>query len=92
MHLTWVLEHQFVFLRALLSVIMDLTGEVSYGVVDMAKTNMDDMLELCCTPIKESDNNNQLMDIQKKSLHEVTNELVKLIFSPNTFIRDQVCL
>ncbi|KAG1661730.1 Transformation/transcription domain-associated protein [Nymphon striatum] len=89
MHLTWILEHQFVFLRALLSVVMDLTGEVSYGVVEMAKTNINHMLELCCTPINEAEQSKHLVEIQKKSLHEVTNELVKLIFSPNTFIREQ---
>ena len=31
----WVLEHQYVFLRALLFVMMDLTGEVSHLLLDM---------------------------------------------------------
>ncbi len=30
MSLKWVLEHQFVFLKALLFVMMDLTGEVTF--------------------------------------------------------------
>jgi len=37
MPITWVLEQQFVFLRALLFVMMDLTNEVSSGAIDLAK-------------------------------------------------------
>lgn len=37
MPLRWVLSHQYLFLKALLFIMMDLTGEVSNGAVDMAK-------------------------------------------------------
>merc|ERR550534_370110 len=47
----WVLEHQYVFLKALLFVMMDLTGEVSSGAVDMAKANLEKMLLLCAAPL-----------------------------------------
>ena len=33
----WVYMHQFNFLKALLFIMMDLTGEVSSGAVDMAR-------------------------------------------------------
>ena len=32
MSLRWVLDHEFTFLKALIFVMMDLTGEVSYGI------------------------------------------------------------
>lgn len=37
MPLKWVLEQQYVFLRALLFVMMSLTNEVSSGAIDRAK-------------------------------------------------------
>ena len=39
---TWSFD--FSFLKALLFVMMDLTGEVSSGAVDMAKSNLEKML------------------------------------------------
>lgn len=92
MALKWVLEHQFVFLRALLFIMMDLTGEVSSGAVDLAKANMDKMLVLCCSPIDPTPDNQPLIEAQKKSLNEITNELVRQVTSPNTYVREQVLL
>ena len=51
MDLRWVFQHQFVFLKALLFVMMDLTDEVSSGAIDMAKSNLEKMLRLCAAPI-----------------------------------------
>ena len=51
MDLRWVFQHQFSFLKALLFIMMDLTGEVSSGAVDMAKSNLEKMLRLCAGPI-----------------------------------------
>ena len=36
----WVYMHQFNFLKALLFIMMDLTGEVSSGAVDMARSDL----------------------------------------------------
>ncbi|GAB6032800.1 hypothetical protein CHUAL_012003 [Chamberlinius hualienensis] len=85
----WVLQHQFVFLKALLFVMMDLTGEVSNGAVDMAKGSLEKMLTLCAAPIPLTPENEDLIAVQAKSLHEVTQELVKQITSPVACVREQ---
>ncbi|XP_023214350.1 transformation/transcription domain-associated protein-like, partial [Centruroides sculpturatus] len=92
MTLKWVFAHQYLFLRALLFVMMDLTGEVSSGAVDMAKSNLEKMLTLCGTPIIPDGTNKELIDAQTKSLHEVIQELVRQVTSPNTCVREQVCI
>lgn len=84
----WVLEHQFVFLKAFLFVILDLTGEVSSGAIDLAKTNIESMLRLCAKEIPDA--TEDVLLAQKKSLHDVTHELVKQVTSPNTMVREQV--
>ncbi|XP_068243023.1 transformation/transcription domain-associated protein isoform X3 [Palaemon carinicauda] len=89
MALKWVLEHQFLFLRALLFVMMDLTGEVSSGAVDMAKNNLERMLQVCGSTLKEEHNTDEMRQIQTKSLHDVTHELVRQVTSPNTTVREQ---
>ncbi|XP_023232044.1 transformation/transcription domain-associated protein-like [Centruroides sculpturatus] len=89
MTLKWVFAHQYLFLRALLFVMMDLTGEVSSGAVDMAKSNLEKMLTLCGTPIIPDGTNKELIDAQTKSLHEVIQELVRQVTSPNTCVREQ---
>ena len=88
MSLRWVLEHQFTFLKALLFVMMDLTGEVSSGAVDLAKTNLENMLTMCAKAIDGEDE--ELKTLQKKSFHDVTHELVRRVTSPNTTVREQV--
>ena len=88
MALKWVLDHQYVFLKALLFVMMDLTGEVSSGAVDMAKGNLEKMLLLCASPLPES-SADDLYAAQKKSLHDITHELVRQVTSPNTTVREQ---
>lgn len=90
MPLKWVLDHQFVFLKALLFVMMDLTNEVSSGVVDMAKSNLEKLLVECSTLIDSQDAaNEELIAAQKKSFHSVTHELVRQVTSPNTTVREQ---
>ncbi|XP_044261128.1 transcription-associated protein 1 [Tribolium madens] len=84
----WVYEHMFTFLKALLFVMMDLTGEVSSGALDMAKNNLEKMLNVCVTePPKGADQ--ETRDLQKKALHEVTHELVRQVTSPHTMVREQ---
>lgn len=92
MALNWVLEHQFSFLKALLFVMMDLTKEVSSGAVDLAKHNLENMLEKCSQEITVTKENEETLAAQKKSFHEVTHELVRQITSPNTIVREQVCI
>lgn len=84
----WVLNHLFVFLKALIFVMMDLTDEVSNGAIDMAKENLDKMLRVCVNPgIQEG--NAELIEAQNKSLYEITRELVKQVTSPHTIVREQ---
>lgn len=90
MALRWVLDHQFVFLKALLFVMMDLTGEVSSGALDMAKANLEQMVRHCAKPITPDDSNEEVISAQKKSLYDVIHELVRLVTSPNTLVREQV--
>ena len=93
MDLRWVFQHQFSFLKALLFVMMDSTGEVSSGAVDMAKSNLEKMLQLCATPISDietpTSNLIHLKDVQDKSLYDVIHELVRQVTSPNNFVREQ---
>ncbi|XP_066597811.1 transformation/transcription domain-associated protein isoform X1 [Prorops nasuta] len=84
----WVLNHLFVFLKALMFVMMDLTGEVSNGAIDMAKVNLERMLRVFVNPnIQEG--NADLVEAQNKSLFEVTQELVRQVTSPHTIVREQ---
>ena len=96
MDLQWVFKHQFVFLKALLFVMMDLTDEVSSGAVDMAKSNLEKMLRLCAAPItavatnaEEEAKLRELQAVQAKSMHDVIRELVRQVTSPNTYVREQ---
>ncbi len=85
MDLRWVLERQFNFLKALLFVMMDLTGEVSNGAVDMAKVNLEKMLKHCASPLDptgyDDSSYQELINIQNKSLYDVTHELVRQVRS-----------
>ncbi|XP_017777683.1 PREDICTED: transformation/transcription domain-associated protein isoform X2 [Nicrophorus vespilloides] len=84
----WVYEHMFTFLKALLFVMMDLTGEVSSGALDMAKNNLEKMLIVLVTPPPE--NADKLTrDVQIKALCKVTHELVRLVTSSHTMVREQ---
>ena len=103
MSATWVFDHAFTFLKALLFVMMDLTGGVSSGALDMAKSNLDQLLiHIAKEPVVVSpstpetpseasaaDEMERLLASQRKSLHEVTHELVRQITSPNETIREQ---
>ncbi|KAK2172769.1 hypothetical protein NP493_930g01023 [Ridgeia piscesae] len=89
MSLRWVLDHQFLFLKALLFVMMDLTGEVSSGALDLAKANLEQMLKLCAEPLSGDNASEELVVAQTMSLHDVIHELVRQVTSPNTLVRDQ---
>lgn len=66
--------------------------KVSNGAIDMAKANLEKMLTLCGTPIQPTGDNEDLISAQKKSLHEVTHELVRQVTSQNTCVREQVSI
>ncbi|XP_023247442.1 transformation/transcription domain-associated protein [Copidosoma floridanum] len=84
----WVLNHLFIFLRALIFVMMDLTGEVSNGAIDMAKANLEKMLRVCVEPGPQ-EANAELLEAQNKALYDVTHELVRQVTSPHTIVREQ---
>ncbi|KAB0398761.1 hypothetical protein E2I00_004750, partial [Balaenoptera physalus] len=87
--LTWVLQNQQTFLKALLFVMMDLTGEVSNGAVAMAKTTLEQLLMRCATPLKDEERAEEIMAAQEKSFHHVTHDLVREVTSPNSTVRKQ---
>ncbi|TSK14648.1 Transformation/transcription domain-associated protein [Bagarius yarrelli] len=87
--LIWVLQNQLTFLKALLFVMMDLTGEVSNGAVAMAKTTLEQLLVRCATPLKEEEKTEELFSAQDKSFHMVTHDLVREVTSPNSTVRKQ---
>lgn len=88
MAIKWVYSHMFVFVKALLFVMMDLTGEVSSGAIDEAKRNLKQLIVLCATPIPEPVDQETLA-VQSKALSEVTNELTRNITLPNDLLREQ---
>lgn len=87
----WVYEHLFVFLKALLFVMMDLTGEVSSGAIDAAKANLERMLVMCVTTPTEVDITEleEVTEAQNKALYDVTHELVRQVTSPHELVREQ---
>ncbi|XP_030629397.1 transformation/transcription domain-associated protein [Chanos chanos] len=87
--LIWVLQNQLTFLKALLFVMMDLTGEVSNGAVAMAKTTLEQLLVRCATPLKDDEKTEELLNAQEKSFHMVTHDLVREVTSPNSTVRKQ---
>ncbi|ERE76894.1 transformation/transcription domain-associated protein [Cricetulus griseus] len=87
--LTWVLQNQQTFLKALLFVMMDLTGEVSNGAVAMAKTTLEQLLMRCATPLKDEERAEEIVVAQEKSFHHVTHDLVREVTSPNSTVRKQ---
>ncbi|KAM4023906.1 transformation/transcription domain-associated protein [Anomaloglossus baeobatrachus] len=87
--LIWVLQNQQTFLKALLFVMMDLTGEVSNGAVAMAKTTLEQLLIRCATPLKDEEKTEDITTAQEKSFHLVTHDLVREVTSPNPTVRKQ---
>lgn len=88
MSMRWLYQHLYTFLKAYLFVIMDLTGEVSSGAIDMAKSYLENMLNICMTPLDKECKNEELMTIQRKAMYDVTHELVRRITSPHTLVRE----
>lgn len=70
--LKWLYEHMFTFLKALLFVMMDLTGEVSSGALDMAKNNLEEMLVVLVQPPPEGADEGT-REAQRQALRKVIN-------------------
>ncbi|XP_019648042.1 PREDICTED: transformation/transcription domain-associated protein-like [Branchiostoma belcheri] len=87
--LRWILEHELTFLKALFFVLMDLTGEVSSGALDLAKADLEKLLKMCATPIQPTPGNRALLAAQEKAFREVTLELVREVTSSNNMVRQQ---
>lgn len=87
--LRWVYENMFTFLKALLFVMMDLTGEVSSGALDKAKGNLEEMLVVLVMKLPD-DADQGMRDKQMLALCEVTHELVRQVTSSHTLVREQV--
>lgn len=87
MSITWLLNHMYVIVRALLFVIMDLTGDVSSGTLDLVKESLSDIVIKCARPVDP-----KTQPIQSKALLQVGDELVRNIASANTWLRDESVL
>jgi len=66
--------------------------QVSSGALDLAKANLEQMLKLCAEPLSGDNASEELVVAQTMSLHDVIHELVRQVTSPNTLVRDQVCV
>nr|NP_001097192.2 Nipped-A, isoform E [Drosophila melanogaster]Q8I8U7.4 RecName: Full=Transcription-associated protein 1; AltName: Full=dTRA1 [Drosophila melanogaster]ABD22987.1 Nipped-A [Drosophila melanogaster]ABV53702.2 Nipped-A, isoform E [Drosophila melanogaster] len=89
MSLRALFQNLFNFLKAFMFVLMDLEGDVSNGAIEITKSYMKSMLEICLTPINECYKNIDLKDLQAKATYEVIHELVRHITSPNTIVREE---
>ncbi|GIY45230.1 hypothetical protein CDAR_3781 [Caerostris darwini] len=87
-HPKWVYAHMYSFLKALVYVMMDLTGEVSSGAVDMAKSNLEIMLKKFCKPCGNFVDEDE-KQAQNKAINEVVKELVRQLTQSNNCVREQ---
>lgn len=90
----WVYKHVFTFLKALLFVMMDLTGEVSSGAVDMATMNLECLVRVCVTgpPGTPVDPEGELAALRARALNDILQELVLQVTSSHLIIRQQVSI
>ncbi|KAL0894581.1 hypothetical protein ABMA27_013148 [Loxostege sticticalis] len=88
----WVYKHIFTFLKAVLFVMMDLTGEVSSGAIDMATVNLERLVRVCVTgPAMASSEptETEVAAAKARALHDVLQELVLQVTSPHLLVRQQ---
>lgn len=89
----WVYKHVFTFLKAVLFVMMDLTGEVSSGAIDMATINLERLVRVCVTgPSGQTELEPEVAAAKARALHDVLQELVLQITSPHLLVRQQVII
>nr|XP_036678194.1 transcription-associated protein 1 isoform X5 [Drosophila suzukii] len=89
MSLRALFQNLFNFLKAFMFILMDLEGDVSNGAIEITKSYIKSMLEICLSPINECYNNEELKDLQIKATYEVIHELVRHITSPNAIVREE---
>lgn len=90
MPIGWLFRYLNRFVRALLYVMSDLTGELSSGAVDMAQINLDRLLNVCGRPISPANSDESvLVQTQIKALAATTELLIKEITSQNLSVRTQ---
>lgn len=89
MSLRALYQNLFNFLKAFMFVLMDLEGDVSNGALDITKSYMKTMLEICLSPIGVNYRNNELEELQSRATYEVIHELVRHITSPNSIVREE---
>ncbi|CAK1549719.1 unnamed protein product [Leptosia nina] len=87
----WVYKHVFTFLKAVLFVMMDLTGEVSSGALDMATVNLERLVRVCVTgPGGQAiELDGEVAAARTRALHDVLQEFVLQITSPHILVRQQ---
>ncbi|CAF4870377.1 unnamed protein product [Pieris macdunnoughi] len=87
----WVYKHVFTFLKAVLFVMMDLTGEVSSGALDMATVNLERLVRVCVTgPGGQAiELDGEVAAARTRALHDVLQELVLQVTSPHLLVRQQ---
>ncbi|XP_028033958.1 transcription-associated protein 1 isoform X2 [Bombyx mandarina] len=88
----WVYKHVFTFLKAVLFVMMDLTGEVSSGAIDMATMNLERLVKVCVTSHGipgQSESEGEVAAARARALHDVLQELVLQVTSPHLLVRQQ---
>ncbi|XP_026322829.1 transcription-associated protein 1 isoform X2 [Hyposmocoma kahamanoa] len=87
----WVYKHVFTFLKAVLFVMMDLTGEVSSGAIDMATVNLERLVRVCVTgPGGHGvEPEGEVAAAKARALHDVLQELVLQVTSPHLLVRQQ---
>ncbi|XP_046961593.1 transcription-associated protein 1 isoform X1 [Vanessa cardui] len=87
----WVYKHVFTFLKAVLFVMMDLTGEVSSGAIDMATVNLERLVRVCVSgPGGQAvEPEGDVAAAKARALHDVLQELVLQVTSPHLLVRQQ---
>jgi len=80
----WMLSRYINILKAMLFILTDLSGEVSSGAVEAAKSNLDKILRICV-----SVNDPHLSSLRDSCLAGVTIELVRHLTSSVTNVREQ---
>ncbi|XP_030041101.2 transcription-associated protein 1 isoform X2 [Manduca sexta] len=89
----WVYKHVFTFLKAVLFVMMDLTGEVSSGAIDMATMNLERLVRICVLgpgpPGQMPEPEGEVAAAKARALHDVLQELVLQVTSPHLLVRQQ---
>ncbi|KAJ0181684.1 hypothetical protein K1T71_002406 [Dendrolimus kikuchii] len=90
----WVYKHVFTFLKAVLFVMMDLTGEVSSGAIDMATMNLERLVRVCvtgsgCPGGPQIKPEGEVAEAKARALHDVLQELVLQVTSPHLLVRQQ---